>query len=278
MNASAWFQIQSIREKVQTLELVVTHLLSKTSENSENSEDSGKSGGPEQGFNACPARDIRIVDSILHPPKPKISSREGQGRLLHDLTNIELQAMELAVRTLAEFPEAPPLFREQLAELALDEGRHLTLCLNALDEMEIKWGSWPIHTALWDQTPPRPQTTLVERVFVVHRHMEGSGLDAGDAILKRLTGVGPTVVREPIQTILLEEIQHVRFGTKWFRQLCRADGLNPDGVFGDLFPITLGRASRTEKPAIELRRQAGFNEYELSVINDTMEKNRLNRF
>ena len=47
---------------------------------------------------------------------------EGHARLLHDLANIELQAMELAVRSLYEFPEATTEFKKDLAEIALGEG------------------------------------------------------------------------------------------------------------------------------------------------------------
>src|SRR5690242_4267451 len=66
---------------------------------------------------SLPGRDALVLDIHELPPKPGLSQLAGQARLLHDLASIELQAMELALRTLVEFPEAPVEFRGQLAEL-----------------------------------------------------------------------------------------------------------------------------------------------------------------
>jgi uncharacterized ferritin-like protein (DUF455 family) len=70
-------------------------------------------------------RDVQILPIRELPPKKGLSSKEGQARLLHDLASIELQAMELGARTLAEFPQAPSGFREQLAVITLEEASHL---------------------------------------------------------------------------------------------------------------------------------------------------------
>ena len=43
-----------------------------------------------------PGRDAQVLNIKYHPPKKGLSYKEGQARLLHDLGNIELQAMELA--------------------------------------------------------------------------------------------------------------------------------------------------------------------------------------
>ncbi|MCX7978133.1 MAG: ferritin-like domain-containing protein, partial [Bdellovibrionaceae bacterium] len=76
-----------------------------------------------------PARDVKVLPLHQHPPKEGFTQRSGRARLLHDLANIELQAMELGLRTLLEFPHAPQQFREELGELTLSEGQHLRLCL-----------------------------------------------------------------------------------------------------------------------------------------------------
>src|SRR6218665_1741766 len=61
-----------------------------------------------------PVRDIEVLHAKKHPPKKGFSTAEGQARMLHDLANIELQAMELGLRTLVEFPNAPQGFKEEL--------------------------------------------------------------------------------------------------------------------------------------------------------------------
>src|SRR5271170_7304701 len=94
-------------------------------------------------------RDVQILPIRALPDKPGLASKEGQARLLHDLASIELQAMELGVRTLAEFPDAPQTFREELCEVTRDEARHLRLCLDGLEDLGMPWGSFPVHNALW---------------------------------------------------------------------------------------------------------------------------------
>src|SRR5688572_7772101 len=73
--------------------------------------------GESQAVPMNPGRDVQIFPINKLPPKKGLSTREGQARLLHDLASIELQAMELGVRTLAEYPEAPARFRVELAEI-----------------------------------------------------------------------------------------------------------------------------------------------------------------
>ena len=124
------------------------------------------------------------------PAKKGLSFKEGQARLLHDLASIELQAMELCLRSLYEYPDAPVAFREQLATIALGEGNHLQLCLNGIETLGFAWGDWPVHVALWHSTAN--SDSLLDRILIVHRYLEGSGLDAGDTLLRRLSGVACT--------------------------------------------------------------------------------------
>jgi len=95
-----------------------------------------------------PGRDVQILAIRELPPKKGFSTREGQARMLHDLASIELQAMELGLRTLLEFPEAPFELRKELAEVTADEARHFGLCLEALDNLEMPWGIFLVHIAL----------------------------------------------------------------------------------------------------------------------------------
>lgn len=134
-----------------------------------------------------PARDVLVLDSKQHPPKLGLSKKEGQARMLHDLASIELQAMELGLRTLIEFPEAPEGFREELMAVTISEGQHLRLCLEGISDLGYSWGHWPVHTALWNAVSSEDQ--LLDRILIVHRYLEGSGLDAGDSLIRRLDGI-----------------------------------------------------------------------------------------
>jgi uncharacterized ferritin-like protein (DUF455 family) len=212
-------------------------------------------------------RDIHVVSPIQLPPKPGFSLVAGQARLLHDLASIELQAMELAVRTLIEFPGAPNEFRDQLRQIALDEGRHLALCLDGMEEIGYRWGSWATHCMLWDAVAP--EDSLLDRVLIVHRYLEGSGLDAGETLQRRLKGVPNFKARAIVDTIAEEEIGHVEFGSRWYRDLCRLESLDPDCDFaGRLMRVRNRLPRRIENLALERRIRAGFSPVEIDFLQE----------
>lgn len=212
------------------------------------------------------SRDVQVLDLKKHPPKKGLSLAEGKARLLHDLASIELQAMELALRTLGEFPEADPRFREQLKDLTLSEGRHLKLCLKAIEELGFKWGDWPVHLALWNAVSPKD--SLLERVFIVHRYLEGSGLDAADTLLRRLYGIGKSLTTEVIQLITDEEVDHVKFGSYWFHELCRQEKRDADLEFKIVISCLRGRLPKRVEPInYDLRKKSDFTDSEIEQLN-----------
>ncbi len=243
-----WFAIQDIGEKLRHLPHALTEGLNRT----------------QVTRDFVLGRDVRVVPTAALPAKPGLASREGQARLLHDLASIELQAMELAVRTLNEFPEAPRDFRQELAEIAASEGEHLKLCLRALDSLGFRWGHWDVHLGLWN-TVGR-EDTLLDRILIVHRYLEGSGLDAGDSILRRLTGVGDKAVGEAVKVIVTEEVGHVLFGSVWFRRVAEAERLDPEKEFRERIGAICRLAPRRERLAREARRLAGFTETEMDEL------------
>lgn len=219
-----------------------------------------------------PARAIDVRPSAEHPKKEKIATREGQARLLHDLASIELQALELAMRTLVEFPDADPVFRHELALVARGEGQHLRLCLDGIQELGFAWGRWPVHTALWEATAP--EDSLLDRILIVHRYLEGAGLDASESIRRRLSGIRTeTVVDRALDVIGREEIDHVKFGSDWYRRECRREGLDPVDDFGPrLEGLLLRLPRRLEALAEGPRRQAGFEEAEITWLKNLRER------
>lgn len=210
-------------------------------------------------------RDVKVLPIKELPKKPGLSTTLGLGRLLHDLANIELQAMELGLRTLIEFPEAPEIFREQLLDIVIDEARHLSLCLEQMETLKQAWGAWPVHLGLWLSVSA--EDSLLDRVLIVHRYLEGAGLDAGETILRKLSGVDERGVRGVVKTIAEEEIGHVRFGSDWYKQLCQKQKLDPAQDFEQRLDKLFHRIPRRlEKIEKTIRKKAGFTEDELSVL------------
>lgn len=212
-----------------------------------------------------PGRDVKVVHADQMPKRKGLSFREGQGRLLHDLANIELQAMELCYRTYSEFPDAPEDFRDELRALLRNEAEHLELCLNGLRDLGFQWGDWPVHPALWSAVSA--DDDLIDRILIVHRYLEGNGLDAGDTLLRRLAGVAPNCVHQIVAQIAREELGHVQFGSTWYRRLCENEGLDPALDFPERFArIEKQVPHRIEPINFPLRLRAGFTSEELEHL------------
>lgn len=212
-----------------------------------------------------PARDAPVLKANLHPDKKGLSSSAGQARMLHDLGSIELQAMELGYRTLIEFPDAPSGFREELAAITISESTHFELCLNAIEKLGHKWGEWPVHTALWEAVAS--EDSLLDRILIVHRYLEGSGLDAGDTLLRRLDAVLENHVHPLVRTIVHDEVGHVEFGSRWYRDICKSEGRDPQNDFPERMATLKERLpKRMEKLSYPLRKKAGFTDLELQVL------------
>jgi uncharacterized ferritin-like protein (DUF455 family) len=246
---ASWFEIENPMQKIAALPAELHAVMASTSRSS---------------AALILGRDVEVVPMHLLPPKIGLSQPRGQARLLHDLANIELQAMELAVRTLHEFPEAPVDFREELAEIALSESRHLELCLKGIDTLGSRWGEWQVHSALWNTVGE--DDTLLSRILIVHRYLEGSGLDAGESILRRLAGVADKATRDVVKTIVEEEVGHVLFGSRWYHRLAAIEKVDVEKDFALRMNEISRIAPRRERIARDVRTKAGFTDFELDVL------------
>lgn len=214
-----------------------------------------------------PARDVMLLTPKQLPPKKGLSFKEGQGRLLHDLASIELQAMELGLRTLVEFPDAPQAFKEELLAVTLSESVHLEMCLTEIQGLGFNWGDWPVHCALWSAT--NQKDSLLDRVLIVHRFLEGSGLDAGATILNRLKAVDAKPVQRAAERIFTDEVGHVEFGSRWYREICNMEKIDPNTDFAErMTKLRWVLPKRVENISVELRKKAGFTDSEIEYLQN----------
>lgn len=213
-----------------------------------------------------PGRDVSVMSAGSLPSRGGLSRAEGQARLLYTLASIELQAMELALRSVIEYPNAPRSFREQMADLAISESRHLKACLDGIRKLGFNWGDFPTHLALWNAVSS--EDSLLDRLLIVHRYLEGSGLDAGETFLRKLNGVQETHVIDPIvRMILTEEVGHVEFGSRWYRYFCKEQGLDSDHDFQKRYTdLKVRLPRRMEKISRERRLEAGFTNVEIDFL------------
>jgi hypothetical protein len=73
--------------------------------------------------------------------------------------------------------------------VAADESRHLSWCLQRLDELGYHYGCMVSHDLLWEGCQ-LSQHDLGARLAIVPMSQEARGLDAGDRLFKRLVGMG----------------------------------------------------------------------------------------
>lgn len=251
------FEISSVREKAERARAYGEDLFSSS---------------PRLQHKICsePLRDAVISPAKNHPPKKGLSFKEGQARLLHDLANIELQAMELGYRSLIEFPEAPQGFREELLAITVQEAEHLQLCLNAIEKLGFKWGDWPIHLGLWQAVSEKD--SLLDRILIVHRYLEGSGLDAGETLIRRLDSVDGVTLRPVLKTIFDDEVAHVDFGSRWYREICVKEKINPQDDFPERMDKLRQVLPRRVEPISHVKRKAaGFDEKEIFYLEKLRE-------
>jgi uncharacterized ferritin-like protein (DUF455 family) len=135
---------------------------------------------------------------------------------MHTFLHHELQAAELMAWALLAFPETPRAFRRGLLGVLGDEVRHMGLYLGYLSSLGFTYGSFPVRDWFWERVPSCP--TAAHFVALMGMGFEGGNLDHTQRFARRLRAAGDARGAELEEQIGEEEIPHVRFAVRWFRQ------------------------------------------------------------
>jgi uncharacterized ferritin-like protein (DUF455 family) len=113
------------------------------------------------------------------------------------------------------FPDAPERFRHGLLALCLDELRHLRMYRGYLSARGMRFGELPLRDWFWTRVPQvkRPE----EFVAVMGIGLEGGNLDHADRFATWFRDVGDREGAAILETVCAEEVRHVRFAARWFR-------------------------------------------------------------
>lgn len=204
---------------------------------------------------------------LVHPSKLKtraVGTLEGRAGLIHALTHIEANAIDLALDMMWRFPGMPESFYLDWWQVAQEEALHFDLLQAHLSDMGYAYGDLPAHDGLWDMAE-RTKDDLLARLALVPRTLEARGLDATPAVRNRLVSVGDRAGAAILDIILRDEIGHVAIGNRWYRYMCDKRNLDPVTAYTDL-------ARRYQAPALrgpfnlQARRAAGFTEDELYAL------------
>jgi uncharacterized ferritin-like protein (DUF455 family) len=218
--------------------------------------------------NAAPPHDAGIPG---RPPKPELIApqnvpRRGFGTaaaraaLVHAVAHIEFNAVNLALDACRRFAGLPPDYYRDWRSVAQDEARHFSMLSARLQELGSYYGAFGAHNGLWDAAE-KTRHDVLERMALVPRVLEARGLDVTPAIIGKLEQAGDAATVAILRTILDEEVRHVQIGTRWFRFLCDARGLEPDATFARL---VASHGMQIRRPLnVIARRAAGFSAREL---------------
>jgi uncharacterized ferritin-like protein (DUF455 family) len=140
---------------------------------------------------------------------------------LHQHMHNEMQSLEIAAQCLVDFPDTAWELRMELARQCWDETRHTEMLHRRLVELGGCKGDFPVMNYEWGVTCM--MDTLVARLALQNRTFEGGEID----LLRELAGMwraaGDEQTAELLSSILVDEIQHVRFANQWLKRLAREE-------------------------------------------------------
>ncbi len=202
------------------------------------------------------------------PKRSNLGTPQGQINLLHAIAHIEYSAIDMALDSAYRFNDMPKKYYDDWLEVADDEIRHFCSLESLLFALGSFYGDVSVHNALFEAL--QKTQTLLERMAVVPRYLEANGLDATPMILEKLKKVPKTPMLEKIesalQTILLEEVSHVKKGDVWFQFACQREGLSSAVYFEIIEKHYPQGFLRPKNLNIVARKEAGFSCKELNFM------------
>jgi len=205
--------------------------------------------------------------SHLDVPKRSPFTSNGLAALLHAVTHIEFNAINLALDAIWRFGGMPRNYYLDWLAVAAEEAHHFSLLRTHLQSMGYDYGDFPAHTGLWDMTE-KTKSDVLARMALVPRTLEARGLDATppmQAKLRKLASFYALAAVDILDVILHDEIGHVAIGNHWYRYLCAQRGLDPVAHYAVL--AKQYNAPRIKGPLnLDARRKAGFEEAELMLL------------
>jgi len=195
-------------------------------------------------------------------------TNEGLATLVHSIAHIEFSAIDLALDAVYRYPQMPMAYKVDWLEVAVDEIRHFKMLDSLLKELGFNHGDFPVHSGLFDAANNTAHNIL-DRMAIVPRYFEASGLDVNPQIIKRLDNKRklPAVAKliEMLHVIYEEEIEHVLKGDRWFKYQCLQEGKNEEVYFEILDKYDLLNKHRPHVNA-EARKEAGFTCSEIKKL------------
>ena len=189
---------------------------------------------------------------------------EGRAAMLHAVTHIEFNAINLALDAVWRFNAMPLAYYRDWLRVASEEALHFTLLREHLLTLGVDYGGFDAHDGLWAMTE-RTAHDCTARMALVPRTLEARGLDAAPPMQAKLRKAGDLRAVAILDVILRDEVGHVAIGNHWYRWLCARDGHDPVALYAEL--AARYGAPRLRPPFnLPARRAAGFTEAEIALL------------
>jgi uncharacterized ferritin-like protein (DUF455 family) len=202
----------------------------------------------------------RLIDP-REVPRRGFNSESARLKLVHAITHIEFNAINLALDAVYRFRDMPLQYYTDWLNIAVEEALHFSLLEEYLHSKNSFYGAFDSHNGLWEMAVKTDHDVLV-RMALVPRVLEARGLDVTPAMIKKFANIGEHEIVDILNVIQRDEIGHVERGNYWFNELCRQRSLVASEKFHQLLDEYM-EESMFDSLNEEARLQAGFSKQEL---------------
>lgn len=197
-------------------------------------------------------------------PRRRNNQQTGHATLIHAICHIEFNAINLGLDAIARFSEMPEDYYADWLQVAYEESTHFEMLDAHLKALGFSYGDFSAHDGMWEMARKTHHDPLT-RMALVPRVLEARGLDVTPAMMDKLRKSGDHRAVEILETILREEVGHVKVGTRWFNYLCEQRELDPYQTFKDLLETYFNGEIRGPFHT-DARMAAGFSEAEMALL------------
>ena len=163
--------------------------------------------------------EFTVVDRA--PKQGGLRNPRARAQLLHTFLHHELQAAELMCWAVLAFPETPTEFREGLLSVCRDEVRHMQMYRAHIEALGAHVGAFAVRDWFWSRVPKAKNAA--EFVAVMGMGFEGANLEHTERFARRFRDVGDEEGARVQERVGREEIAHVAFAQRWFREFTGTD-------------------------------------------------------
>ncbi len=188
-------------------------------------------------FGEPPARDERFTVVTRWAECVNLPEDDPTNRVefLHRQLNEELNVLENAARSLAQFADADWEIRLWLARQCSDEARHVLAYRRLLERRGGRLGQFPVMN--FQYAILGRVDSLIGRLAVQNRTFEAGGLDAVTFGIEEARAAGDQELLAMYESQQADEVVHIRFANDWIHdQITR----HPRSILAMAKALTLG--------------------------------------